>query len=191
MVEKIAIAIVSQMGEEKLISQDRKEHYVYALVTMTEKWITVGTIIGISLVVNQFIPTLFFLGFFLCLRKRTGGYHANTFWQCYLGTMITYIMITLLCPIMIEYATITYGLVIVSVILIMIFGTINHPNMNMSLAELKESKKAARWFVTLESMIFLAAIPLRISKEYISYMSLAIILCAVLLCVAKILKQEV
>lgn len=191
MVEKIAIAIVSQMGEEKLISQDRKEHYVYALVTMTEKWITVGTIIGISLVVNQFIPTLFFLGFFLCLRKRTGGYHANTFWQCYLGTMITYIMITLLCPIMIEYATITYGLVIVSVILIMIFGTINHPNMNMNLAELKESKKAARWFVTLESMIFLAAIPLRISKEYISYMSLAIILCAVLLCVAKILKQEV
>lgn len=191
MVEKIAIAIVGQMGNEKMISQNMKEHYVYALIMMTEKWITVGSIIGISFLLKQFLPTLFFLGFFLCLRKRTGGYHANTFWQCYLATIITYIMITFLSPVMIANIKITYFLVVISVILIAIIGTINHPNMDMDAFELKESKSAARWLIALESMILFASILLEIQKSFISYMSLAIILCAALMCVAKILKQEV
>ncbi|MBA4687637.1 MAG: accessory gene regulator B family protein [Candidatus Galacturonibacter soehngenii] len=191
MVEKIAIAIVGQMGNEKMISQNMKEHYVYALIVMAEKWITVGSIIGISLLLKQFLPTLFFLGFFLCLRKRTGGYHANTFWQCYLATITTYIMITFLSPVMIANIKITYSLVVISVILIAIIGTINHPNMDMDAFELKESKSAARWLIALESMILFASILLEIQKSYISYMSLAIILCATLMCVAKVLKQEV
>ncbi|KAB1438475.1 accessory gene regulator B family protein [Candidatus Galacturonibacter soehngenii] len=191
MVEKIAIAIVGQMGNEKMISQNMKERYVYALIMMTEKWITVGSIIGISFLLKQFLPTLFFLGFFLCLRKRTGGYHANTFWQCYLATIITYIMVTFLSPVMIANIKITYSLVVISVILIAIIGTINHPNMDMDAFELKESKSAARWLIALESMILFASILLEIQKSYISYMSLAIILCAALMCVAKILKQEV
>lgn len=191
MVEKIAIAIVGQMGNEKMISQNMKEHYVYALIVMAEKWITVGSIIGISLLLKQFLPTLFFLGFFLCLRKRTGGYHANTFWQCYLATITTYIMITFLSPVMIANIKITYSLVVISVILIAIIGTINHPNMDMDAFELKESKSAARWLIALESMILFASILLEIQKSYISYMSLAIILCAALMCVAKVLKQEV
>ena len=191
MVEKIAIAIVGQMGNEKMISQNMKEHYVYALIVMAEKWITVGSIIGISLLLKQFLPTLFFLGFFLCLRKRTGGYHANTFWQCYLATITTYIMITFLSPVMIANIKITYFLVVISVILIAIIGTINHPNMDMDAFELKESKSAARWLIALESMILFASILLEIQKSYISYMSLAIILCAALMCVAKVLKQEV
>lgn len=191
MVEKIAIAIVGQMGNEKMISQNMKERYVYALIMMTEKWITVGSIIGISFLLKQFLPTLFFLGFFLCLRKRTGGYHANTFWQCYLATIITYIMVTFLSPVMIANIKITYSLVVISVILIAIIGTINHPNIDMDAFELKESKSAARWLIALESMILFASILLEIQKSYISYMSLAIILCAALMCVAKILKQEV
>lgn len=40
-------------------------------------------------------------------------------------------------------------------------------------------------------MILLAAISLDISELFICYMSVAIILCAFLLCLAKILKQEV
>lgn len=191
MVEKIATAIVGQMGDEKMISQNMKENYVYALIIMTERWITVGSILGISLIIKQFIPTLFFLGFFLCLRKRTGGYHANTFWQCYIATITTYLAVTFLSPLMIVYMNITYPLVIISVIIIAIIGTINHPNMNLDAYELRESKSAARWFITLESMILIASILLGIQKLYISYMSLAIILCAALMCVAKLLKQEV
>lgn len=191
MVDKIAVAIVSQMGKEELIEEDRKEHYVYALIIMTEKIITIGSILVISLFLKQFIPTLFFLGFFLCLRKRTGGYHASSFCRCYGYTILTYVLITFISPVAMEYSYITYGLVILSVILILVLGTINHPNINLDDHELKESKKAARLFVILETMILLSAVLLGINKIYISYMSISIILCAALLCVAKIIKQEV
>lgn len=190
MIEKMAFVIVSQMGEAKLISQDMKEYYIYALITMIERWITVGTIIVIGLFCKQFIPTLFFLGFFLSIRGRTGGYHADTFLGCYFGTILTYLIILRVCPILEEYSVVMYGLVLISVIVILYFGTVNHPNMDMNAEELEESKSAARWLVLLESMIVTAISIFNIYKVYVSYMSIAIILCAVLVIIAKIKKQE-
>ena len=76
-------------------------------------------------------------------------------------------------------------------LLICIMGTINHPNMDMSKGELQESKKAARLLVLMEVMILVALVYLKADILYIGYMSAAIILCAFLMCLAKIIKQEV
>ena len=84
-----------------------------------------------------------------------------------------------------------YVLLACSVLVTSIIGTVNHPNLAMNCIELRESKKAARYLLGLECMILLAAISLDISELFICYMSVAIILCAFLLCLAKILKQEV
>ena len=61
----------------------------------------------------------------------------------------------------------------------------------MSKSELQESKKAARLIVLMEVMIIAVLAYLKAEVLYISYMSVAIILCALLICLAKILKQEV
>lgn len=84
MMEKIANAIVREMEKEKLLDHEMNEYYVYALVTLVERWLTIGTIICISFIYNNLLPTVLFLMFFLSLRKRTGGFHAKNFWQCYL-----------------------------------------------------------------------------------------------------------
>lgn len=70
-------------------------------------------------------------------------------------------------------------------------GTINHPNMNMSKSELKESKKAARLVVLMEVMIIAVLAYMKVDILYTGYMSVAVILCAFLMCLAKITKQEV
>ena len=70
-------------------------------------------------------------------------------------------------------------------------GTINHPNMDMSKSELRESKKAARLLILIEVMIIAVLVYLKADLLYIGYMSVAIILCAFLMCLAKIIKQEV
>ena len=85
MIEKIAIDLVDQMTETKLIHKDMAERYIYVAICWMEKFITIGTIILISIAVQKFLPTLFFLIFFLGLRKRTGGYHLDKFNQCYFG----------------------------------------------------------------------------------------------------------
>lgn len=82
-------------------------------------------------------------------------------------------------------------MLLLGMIAILIIGTVNHPNMNMNLEELTESKKAARVTVLLEGSIILGCVLLNADTMFVSYMAIAVILCAVLLCIAKILKQEV
>ena len=83
------------------------------------------------------------------------------------------------------------GAVVIAAIYIVLIGTVNHPNMHMNSEELIESKKLARLIVLLEVSIILGCVLLGASMIYTSYMAIAVILCAALLCISKILKQEV
>lgn len=191
MVDKMAIKLVDRMKENNLISISDGEYYEYALITMMERGITVGTILLLGLLCRQVIPTICFLVFFLSLRKRTGGFHADKFWQCYLGTVITFVAVVGIAEILSAKPAILLGMLFFSVIVIEVIGTINHPNMDMNVAELQEAKKSARIMVLLELVIIIMLESLGLDGLYVTYMSIAVILCAILLCFAKIIKQEV
>ncbi len=191
MVEKIAVGLVGQMTEAKLIHKDMAERYIYVSICWMEKFITLGTMILISIVVQKFLPTLFFLIFFLELRKRTGGYHLNKFYQCYLATVASYLIILAVSSSLASHPKWLFGMLLLAMTGIAIIGTVNHPNMHMDSEELKESKHAARIIVLLEGSIIFGCVLLGADMLFISYMAIAVILCAVLLCIAKIIKQEV
>ncbi len=191
MIEKMALKIVNHMEMQKIISKTNCEYYEYALIAMVENAVTVGTMLLLGLIFRQFLYTVCFMVFFLSLRKRTGGFHANKFWQCYLGTVIFYIAIMQIVPILCRNQAVMYGLLFLAMFLICIMGTINHPNMNMSKSELRESKKAARLLILMEVIVIAVLVYLKADILYIGYMSVAIILCAFLMCLARIIKQEV
>ena len=94
-------------------------------------------------------------------------------------------------PILWRNQTVMYGLLFLAMFLICVMGTINHPNIDMSKSELKESKKAARLMVLMEALVLVALAYLKVDILYIGYMSVAVILCAFMMCLAKIIKQEV
>lgn len=191
MIEKIALKVVNQMEMQKIISKSSCEYYEYALISMMEHAITVGTMLLLGLIFRKFLLTICFMVCFFSLRRRTGGFHANMFWQCYLGTVIFYIAIMQIVPILCRERAVMYTMLFLAIVLICIMGTINHPNMDMSKSELQESKKAARLVVLMEVMIIVVLAYLKVYILYIGYMSIAIILCAFLMCLAKIIKQEV
>lgn len=191
MIEKIAIDLVDQMTETKLIHKDMAERYIYVEICWMEKFITIGTIILISIAVEKFLPTLFFLIFFLGLRKRTGGYHLDKFYQCYLASVLSYLVILGISTSLVGYPQLILGMLLFAMSVIGIIGTVNHPNMHMDSAELAESKKEARIILLLEGSIIYCCVLLGAHLIFISYMAIAVILCAALLCIAKILKQEV
>lgn len=191
MVEMLANAIADQMEEERILQPEMKEHYVYALITTIEKWITSLSILCIGVIFKQVLPMSLFLLFFLSLRKRTGGYHADSFFQCYLGSLAISISVIYLSPLFVNHLKVVYGLLVCSIATIALIGTVNHPNLALDASELQESKKAARYLLGLECMVLMAAIVLQIKELFVCYMSFAIILCAILLCLAKLLKQEV
>ena len=191
MTEKIAIDLVDQMTETKLIHKDMAERYIYVAICWMEKFITIGTIILISIAVEKFLPTLFFLLFFLGLRKRTGGYHLDKFYQCYLASVLSYLVILGISTSLVGYPQLILGMLLFAMSVIGIIGTVNHPNMHMDSAQLAESKKEARIILLLEGSIIYCCVLLGADLIFISYMAIAVILCAALLCIAKILKQEV
>ena len=63
--------------------------------------------------------------------------------------------------------------------------------MDMNKSELRKSQKAARLLVFVETMVIAVLVFLKADLLYIGYMSMAVILCAFLMCLAKIIKQEV
>ena len=191
MIEKMALKIVNQMEIEKIISKSSCEYYEYALIAMVENVATLGTILLLGVFFEKFLHTICFWAFFISLRKRTGGFHANKFWQCYLGTVITYIAVIQAIPLLCGTPTVMYGMLFLAIILIYVMGTINHPNMDMNKSELRKSQKAARLLVFVETMVIAVLVFLKADLLYIGYMSMAVILCAFLMCLAKIIKQEV
>lgn len=103
MIERLAYMMTDQMEEENLLVKEMKDEYVYALINIMERGITLASIFCVSLFFKQIISMGFFLIFFLSLRKRTGGYHAEKFWQCYLETVATCMVIIFLSPVVEEH----------------------------------------------------------------------------------------
>jgi len=187
MVEKIANNFIGQMVENKIINKEMADMYIYTFICFVEKFITIGSIVIISLITNNLLPTLFFLIFFFELRKRTGGYHLDSFYKCYFATVAIYLAVMLVATRLVNYQQWLLGAVVIAAIYIVITGTAVHMNSE----ELMESKKLARLIVLLEVSIILGCVLLGASMIYTSYMAIAVILCAALLCISKILKQEV
>ncbi len=191
MVEEMVLKLVNQMEMKKMIEKSDRDYYEYVLIMMIERIIAIGSLLIISVIFKQFLPTVAFLTFFLSLRKRTGGYHADKFWQCYLLTIITYIGVVRVAPALSETPHMMYILLFFAVLVIEVFGTVNHPNINLDKSELRETKKAARLLVLIEIGIIAVLIMLKMNQLYVSYMSIAIIMCSFFMCLAKIIKQEV
>ena len=147
MIEKMASKVVKQMEMRKIINKANCEYYEYALISMVENTLTVGTMLLLGMLFRKPLHTVCFLVFFLSLRKRTGGFHADKFWQCYFGTTMTYVIIMQTAPFLCINPVVMYRILFLSVILIWTMGTINHPNMDMNKSELQESKRLQGYLV--------------------------------------------
>ena len=128
MVEEVVLNLVNQMEAKKMIEESSREYYEYALVIMAERIIAVGTMLIIGMIYKQVLQTVAFLIFFLSLRKRTGGYHADKFWQCFLLTIMSYIGVIQMASVLSENPHIMYAILFLAVLVDEVVGTVNHPN---------------------------------------------------------------
>lgn len=141
MVEKIINKVVSVLVEEELIYEDEREKYIYAYTCILEKFITITCILFISILKGDFLFTIIFLLAFFSLRRRTGGFHLNSFSGCFIGTVSVSIAISRISRIFVNKIPVIILLDIVSFLIILIKGTVNHPNIQMNNDELLVSKK--------------------------------------------------
>lgn len=191
MVERLAIQLIEKFIEKEMIGEKQKEEYVYALVCEMELGITIGSILLIAISNHKLLPSICFLFSFFSLRKRTGGYHLNSFLGCYIGTLSIYGMVVYGCGHIEKVTDYIEVMLIMASVYIAIIGMVNHPNMQMNFQEIQETKKAARLILLMELFVIAIMRWLNVSAIIVNYFMMGIIVCAILLGVAKITGQEV
>ena len=189
--ERIILYITNIMIEQDIIHSHEKEWCQYIL----EKWLL--EICGYSLIIlagfinKCIIETLIFMITFLSMRKRTGGYHTERACTC----MALSFMITCSLPAGLKYiqqmSDISKFIILLFISLIIyLFAPINHPNMNMSVEEIKGNKILAyrNYLVFVFAILFSDVFGAHKVSNSIIY---GLILSSISILIAKILKQEV
>ena len=191
MTEYIANMLTKNMYMDGLIKESEESIYSYSIQLIVEKIIGFSAIYMIALFQGYFFETVLFTISLSNLRKCTGGYHANSFRGCFIGTVSIYLIyIKLIYPYLLNNMKINMIIFLVSAMAIFVLGAVNHPGMDWNKEEFEENKKLARITVFVELLVVIALTYLGMVEKYILFMSFGMILCAILLTLGKITGQE-
>ena len=191
MVKRMAVLLTEMIISENMISEELKDWYTYSYIRIFATVISFMSILLLSVIFKSTLPSVLLLFFFYILRSRTGGFHCSDFWKCFILSNVVYVAILFVEPFLREHYILTIITMTMSAGYIFVVGTVNHPDMAYDLVELNRSKMIARSIVMIEFIFIISMGAIGINKIYVSYMSISIMLCAVLIVIAKFFKQEV
>ncbi len=192
MIHKIAIKITDCLIYNGVTDQEKEEQYTYGIEVAVEKLITYTILLFLALYLKLLIPSILFVVFFVTMRVRTGGFHANTYFCCFICTIVMYLSCTqVIAPFLINERDYMFLTLIITSILIFLLAPINHPNLNMDSVEIKRCKREARFALLIELEFIIVATCFGINIVYIVYPIMGMMMCAILLVIAKIIQQEV
>jgi len=184
--------LINQLIINNIVPYNMKDEYKYALDKIVERTVSYLVIFIISVLFNIFLPTFIFLLCFCSLRGCTGGFHFNSYIKCLFSTIAIYIVFIIsIYPWLYNNSEYLPYILIASVIIILLVGSINHPNMNWDENEEYEANKAARILLFLQGTCIFLCIELNINKTCLIFAIFGISLCAISLIIAKICRQEV
>lgn len=177
--EQVATKIVTKMVLADLISEDESDLYNYGVQVILEKAISYAMIFAVAMIIHRLVEILLFFVSFSTIRKYSGGIHCKTFKSCLVISALVSFSGVMLLP-LIEKQILTYqGGVIMSMIIVIIIGSINNPNIDWSDCEYRSARRLARTIAIFElSVLLLLAVlntPIRI-RFFISY---GIVVCAI------------
>ena len=177
---KLVQGIAVKLIEKNFLDINRKDEYIYVIETSLEKFLSYTFILAIAVLTGSLLQSIIFLVLFINIRGKTGGFHMNTYVKCLVSTIVLYLLLSsVVIPVLFNYYTASYFIFCYSILCIIFIATINHPNMNMSEREFVHWQFISVLYITLPR------------NDYILYAMSADILCAILMIVAKIKKQEV
>ena len=193
MLHRIAIKAATLVLKNEQDGEADKEQYIYGFEVILGKTLTYIILFVIGSVLNLFFEMLVFISFVIFLRGQTGGYHLNNSFGCiFCTTAISIFSILLANNIKYQFAiSVLPVLVFISILVICIYSPINHPNLLLNKQEARRCAKCSMLFTGIELLIVTLLILFRAKESIIISACLGIVVVAILMIVAKIIKQEV
>lgn len=172
------------------LEEKYREDSIYGFTLIFEKLIVCTVIFILSFLLGKLCEGVIFTVCFLMLRQTTGGFHAKSFSGCFIGSIVTVLLtLEVFMPLLAKYMIIFKLAFIVSIICILIFAPINHPDLMLTLEEQRKYRNWSRWVLFVE--IGIAGVGFILQMKWQNCILMAIIICAVFIIVAKLLRQEV
>jgi accessory gene regulator B len=116
--------------------------------------------------------------------------HLDTYSQCFSASVTVFSAVILIISKM-SLNIWLFALTIISGLIIAYIGTVNHPNLGLVENEIIILKKRTRFMLAIEFIILLVLALLRVLETVAVCIEFSIIMCALLMLLAKLLRQEV
>ena len=172
------------------LEEKYREDSIYGLTLIFEKLIVYKVLFILSFLLGKFWEGVTFTACFLMLRQTTGGFHAKSFSGCFIGSIATVILtLEVFVPLLAKYIILFGVMLVISIVCILLFAPVNHPNLMLTLEEQRRHRNWSRGILFME--IGVAGAGILLKMEWQQYILMAIIVCAVFIIVAKIIQQEV
>ena len=172
------------------LEEKYREDSIYGLTLFFEKLIVCTVLFILSFLLEKFWEGVAFTVCFLMLRQMTGGFHAKSFPGCFIGSIATVVLtLEVLVPLLAKHMVIFGLMLAISILCILLFAPVNHPDLMLTLEEQRKYRNWSRGILFME--IGAAGIGIIFKMKWQQYILMAIIICAVFIVIAKLIRQEV
>ena len=137
--ERLASFITHYMYKHKYIEKEQIEWLHYAIIHRGMNSFTFVLLFSEGLLLTSWDGSLLFIGKFRFLRTRTGGYHAETPFQCFLASVsITYVSLKIAQSV--TSSTMLMLLMVLAGLTIIVTAPSNNQNIHLSQEEINALK---------------------------------------------------
>lgn len=176
MIEKMANNISAIFVKNGLVKEEKKHIYTYGAELLISGLFSTFMILIMGIFSQRFIETLLLMSSFYFIRVYAGGYHAETYKDCFVSFCLGFIVILAVTEFIIKYEleTIIMFIAIITAVVICIIAPIEDHSRPLSEIEFIQYNKKTKKFVIL--FLFISQIAYwKFGLNKMVYISMAII----------------
>lgn len=192
MIRQISTSLANTLVANKYVDQEDHGWYVYGFEMLFSRIINYSMLFLVGLLCGKPLLSLLYMGIVFLMRGYTGGFHAKSSFVCMASSLVLLVGVLQLTSVIPQAATIALLLLLIPCgIVVFLFAPVNHPDLVMDEAEIRKNKVLSRLAYSVTTTLTVILFFAGVDASVIQIMCFAIITVAVLILLAKIVKQEV
>lgn len=185
MITSIAENIAAFFVSKGIIPKQKQDVLRYGFELIISTLVGTLVILAAGAITGKFWYSVLFMAVFIPLRQYTGGYHADTYLQCNIKFIITFLILLFvfsIIPVQM-YMNVNCVCTILSLLAVILFAPIDNKNKRLSLKKKRKFKKISILF-TIVLSVFLW-IMFFYNKTISLFIALTMLVVAVLMILGK------
>lgn len=193
MLHTCAVKLVDQIFLHCALPTEKRAIYIYGVELGCSTLWTCTFILLLSFLLGQALNCILFLGVFISLRLFAGGYHAETYRNCFILTTCTCFATIGLSWILVNQkgSFFHYFILAFSLFLIWIFTPIRNHHHPLTETSYRRNKRISRMLAAVEAAVTLLLYLVSGNSQFLSIVTASFAAVAVMMIIPKIQERGV